>query len=78
MRDLTAGQAKVEVSGRSVRAVIAALDERYPGVKERLMRGDDLAPALAVAVDGRLSRLGVFQRVDEHSEIRFVPAIEGG
>lgn len=78
MRDLTGGEARVEVSGRTVRAVIRALDGRYPGIRDRLCAGEKLAPALAVAVDGRLSRLGLHQPVTEASEVRFLPAIEGG
>ncbi|MGC9467144.1 MAG: MoaD/ThiS family protein [Anaerolineae bacterium] len=78
MRDLTGGQAQVEVPGRTVRAVIEALEMRYPGVKGRLCEGEDLASTLAVSVDGTRSRLGMFQPVGEASEIRFLPAIEGG
>ena len=78
MRDLTGGQARVEVPGRTVRAVIEALDERHPGVRARLCDGDTLAAVLTVAVDGKLSRLGLLQPVTETSEIRFLPAIEGG
>jgi sulfur-carrier protein len=78
MRDLTQGQARVEVPGRTVREVIAALDAQYPGAEARLCEGDALAGTLAVVVDGRLRRRGLFHRVTESSEIRFVPAIEGG
>jgi sulfur-carrier protein len=78
MRDLTGGQVTVEAPGRTVRAVIDALNERYPGVRARLCDGDALAAVLTVAVDGKLSRLGLMQPVGEASEIRFLPAIEGG
>jgi molybdopterin converting factor small subunit len=78
MRDLTDGEARVEAPGRTVRAVIEALDAWYPGIRDRLCTGEKLAPTLAVAVDGRLSRLGLLQAVTETSEIRFLPAIEGG
>lgn len=78
MRDLTGGQARVQVSGRTVRAVVDALDARVPGAKARLCRGDALLPSLTVVIDGRISRLGLWQPVNENSEIRFVPAIEGG
>ena len=78
MRDLTNGEARVEAPGRTVRAVVEALDARYPGIRDRLYAGEKLAPTLAVAVDGRLSRLGLLQPVTEASEVRFLPAIEGG
>ena len=78
MRDLTGGLARVEAHGRTVRALIEALDARYPGAKSRLCDGDALASVLTVAVDGKLSRLGLLQPVGETSEVRFLPAIEGG
>jgi hypothetical protein len=31
-----------------------------------------------VVVNGRISRLGLLQPVEDDSEIRFLPAIEGG
>lgn len=78
MRDLTDGAVRVEAPGRTVRAVIDALDARYPGVKARLCEGAALAPTLVVSVDGRLSRIGLLQTVEAESEVRFLPVIEGG
>lgn len=44
LRELTAGQTEVEVQvepeGTTVRAVVDALEERYPGIKARLCSGD--------------------------------------
>lgn len=78
MRDLTEGRAQVEVPGRTVRAAIEALEMVYPGIRGRLCSGNRLAPTVAVAVDGRLSRLGLYQPVNDNSQVRFLPAIEGG
>ncbi len=78
MRDLTEGRARVEVSGETVQDVLEALERRYPGIKERLCEGDELASTIAVSVDGKLSRLGLFQPVGAESVVRFLPAIEGG
>ena len=78
MRDLTNGEARVEAPGRTVRAVVEVLDVRYPGIRDRLCAGEKLVPTMAVAVDGRLSRLGLLQPVTDTSEVRFLPAIEGG
>ena len=36
LRDLTGGVAEVEVDASTVRRLIAALDERFPGLGERL------------------------------------------
>jgi molybdopterin converting factor small subunit len=78
MRDLTGGQGQVNVPGATVRQVIEALETIYPGVKARLCQGDQLDPAIAVSVDGRISRLGLSESVGEESEIHFLPAVAGG
>jgi molybdopterin synthase sulfur carrier subunit len=78
MRDLTAGQAKVVVEGRTLGAVIDALERAYPGVKERLLRGGKLDPALHALVDGRVALLGLGEPVAQDGEVRIIPAIAGG
>ncbi len=78
MRDLTGGQGKAVVQGATIRQVINDLDATFPGLKARLVDGDRINPAIAVAVDGEVIRLGLLQRVKEDSEIHFLPAIGGG
>ena len=77
MRDLTAGRSQVLASGKTVGEVICALDRAYPGIKERLCRGERLDPAVLVSVNDRVVRLGLSQRVEEPCEIRFLPAVSG-
>jgi molybdopterin synthase sulfur carrier subunit len=78
MRNLTAGRERIDAPGKTVREVIAALDAAYPGLKDRLCRGDEIDPAISVWVDGRIPPLGLMQAVGEHSEIVFLPAVAGG
>jgi molybdopterin synthase sulfur carrier subunit len=78
MRDLTGGQERVRVPGKTVGQVLAALEEAHPGVKGRLCEGERLAPTIMVSVDGKIARLGLLEPVREQSEIRFLPAIAGG
>jgi molybdopterin synthase sulfur carrier subunit len=78
MRDLTGGKERTSVPGRTVGQVIDALDLAYPGIKDRLCRGDRLDPAVAAFVDGRVARLGLSEPVEEESEVRFLPAMAGG
>jgi molybdopterin synthase sulfur carrier subunit len=66
------------VTGATVREAIDALEAVYPGVRARLMEGDALRPGIAVAVDGSLSGKKLRQRLEENSEVHFVPAIGGG
>ncbi|MGC9393565.1 MAG: MoaD/ThiS family protein [Anaerolineae bacterium] len=78
MRDLTGGQSKVSVPGKTVAQVIDALETAYPGVKARVSDGDRLAPGVAVSVDGAIARLGLRAPVKADSVLRFLPVIEGG
>jgi molybdopterin synthase sulfur carrier subunit len=78
LRDLTAGQERVEANGASVRQVIDNLEERFPGIKERLCEGDQLRPNIALVVNGQVSRQRMRQRLDPQDEVHFLPAISGG
>lgn len=78
MRDLTGGQSQVTVSGSTLRQVVKQLDQKFPGIKSRLVQGDDLSPGIAAVVDGETSTMGLLERVAEDSEIHFLPAIGGG
>ena len=75
---LTGGLKQVDLEGRNVRQIIDGLDELYPGIKERLVEGGEIRPNLAVAIDGDVARMGLLERVQDASEIHFVPAIGGG
>jgi molybdopterin converting factor small subunit len=78
MRDLTAGQTEVVVEGRTLGAIIDALEQAHPGVKERLLRDGKLDPALHALVDARIALLGLAEPVDQDAEVRIIPAIAGG
>ena len=80
MQSLTGGQHKVQIEGRTVRQVINNLDREFPGVKEILYdeEEDDLQTGIAVIVDGEASQIGLLERVQETSEVHFLPAIGGG
>lgn len=78
VRDLTNGVDRVELEAKSVRQVINELDERFPGVRERLCQDDELRPGLSVSVAGTISSMGLYQRLDASAEVHFIPAIGGG
>jgi len=78
LRDSAGGIDHVEVSATTVRQVVAALEARFPGIRDRLCAGDELRPGLAVAVSGTVSSLGLLQKVPDGSEVHFLPAIGGG
>ncbi len=78
MQTMTDGQQTVEVEGSNVRQVVNNLDELYPGIKERLVANNKIKPNISVAVDGVVSSMGMLEKVQEASEVFFLPAIGGG
>jgi molybdopterin synthase sulfur carrier subunit len=78
LRELTGGAELLEAPGRTVREVLDRLDERHPGLKDRLAPSGRLEPWIMVSVDGAVAGLGLAEPVQESSEILFVPAMGGG
>ncbi len=78
LRDLTGGQEQVTVPGSTVREALASLEERCPGVQDRLMEYGRLRPGIAVAVDGVVTRQRLRCALSEGSEVHFLPALSGG
>jgi molybdopterin converting factor small subunit len=77
-RDLTSGAETVKVEGDSIRAVVDALDARYPGMADRLCEDGQIRPYIAVSVNSEISQRGLRERLTEPSEIHFIPALSGG
>lgn len=78
LRAHSGGVEQLIVAGDTIREVIAALDERFPGMAEHLADGDSLARGLAVSIDGQMSNRGLWARIQPESDIHFLPAIGGG
>ena len=78
LRDATDSTAQVEVEGARVRDIVDAMEKRFPGVRARLCKGDQLSPSLQVSIDGVISTRGLAARVPEGGEVHFLPAIGGG
>lgn len=77
MRHLAGGETVVEVDGVNVRQVIRNLDAVHPGFADLLLRDDVPAPGVAVAVNGNVTG-AILAKLDEGSDIYFVPALGGG
>ena len=78
LRTLTGGVTQVDLPGTSVRELVQALDQRFPGIAARLCSGDQLTMHLGVAVDGTFSQRGLRTAVKPDSEVHFLPALGGG
>ncbi len=75
---ITGGVKQTQVEARNVRQLINALDEQFPGIREKLVEDNQVRSNLAVSIDGEVARMGLLERVGENSEVHFVPAISGG
>jgi len=80
LQALTGGREVVQVPGATVRQVVNNLEREFPGVKELLYdpEEDSLLAGLAVTIDGEVGQLGLLERLEENSELHFLPAIAGG
>src|SRR5215467_7883196 len=78
LQPLTGGVSQVRVAGRTIRTIINNLEERFPGIKDRLLQDGDLRPDVAIAVDGEMGRDGLAEQVGEDSEVHFIPPLSGG
>ena len=72
LRDLTGGEAEVEVEADTVRRLIKQLDQRFPGMGERLAQGT------SVSIDGEIVADAVYEDLPEGAEVHFLPTLAGG
>jgi molybdopterin converting factor small subunit len=72
LASLTAGQLEHRVEGRNVRQIIAALEQRFPGLGETITAG------MAVAIDGEIHADPLLESVGPDSEVHFLPRVGGG
>ncbi|MEZ5279665.1 MAG: MoaD/ThiS family protein [Acidimicrobiales bacterium] len=72
LRDMTGGVASLEVEAGSVRALVKLLEQRFPGIGERLTTGT------AVAIDGDIVQDALFEDLPDSCEVHFLPALSGG
>ncbi|MGI8982466.1 MAG: MoaD/ThiS family protein [Pirellulaceae bacterium] len=78
LRGLTGGESQIELPAGSVREVVDELEARFPGMKERLCQGDELAPGLQLSIDHMMSSRGLRAKLGPRSEVHFLPAFGGG
>lgn len=81
LRSLTGDQALVTASGRTVREILEDLEERFPGIRQRLCdEGGRLRGFVNIYVNQEDVRFlkGEETPVAEGDEVSIVPAIAGG
>lgn len=81
LRRLTSGLDKVEVEGASLQGVIDAMNQEYPGIRERICDDNgDLRNFVNVYVNGEDVRFlqGLETPTSSGDEVSVVPAVAGG
>jgi molybdopterin synthase sulfur carrier subunit len=78
LRELTGGQERIDVPGKTFGEAIDELDRRFPGVKGRLIRDGQLIPGFQVSVNDVLTKRGLQTKLEPASEVHILPAIGGG
>jgi len=68
----TKGETNFDIDAATIRSLVRALDERFPGL------GAALGDGMAVAIDGQIYHDFFLEEVGPDSEVCFLPAIEGG
>ncbi len=69
---LTGDAERVEVDAGSYRELMAALERRFPGVREAIEKD------MAVAIDGEIINEPLLERIEADSEVHFLARISGG
>lgn len=80
LRQLTGGESLLEMDAGSVGSIIMELENRHPGIAERLLDNGELRRFINIYVDGDDIRFGdgLETEVADGSEVSIVPAVAGG
>jgi molybdopterin synthase sulfur carrier subunit len=80
LRDATHGAREVEAHGDSVRELLDDLASRFPALRERILRDEELAPFVNVYLEGEDVRTkdGLETAVGDDATLILLPAMAGG
>jgi MoaD family protein len=81
LRKYTGGEARVAANGATIGEVIDALDQQYPGLKERVVDPDgSIRRFVNIFVNGENARQldGASTPVNRGDEVGIIPAMAGG
>jgi molybdopterin synthase sulfur carrier subunit len=81
LRRVTGGQEKVEIEGETLGDALAVMEERFPGIKERLLdESGELRHFVNIYVNGEDVNFleGLNTVISAGDEVSIVPAVAGG
>jgi sulfur-carrier protein len=72
VREFTGGLDQFEIEANTVRSLLAACDQRFPGL------GSYIRAQMAISIDGVLYQEALGERLKPDSEVVLIPRISGG
>ncbi|HEY6934015.1 MAG TPA: MoaD/ThiS family protein [Marmoricola sp.] len=80
LRNYTGGEKAVEASGATLAEVVDNLEDNHPGIKERLLEGEELRRFVNVYVNDEDVRFagGLGAPVSDGDQVVILPAVAGG
>ena len=72
LKAATDDKSEVEIDASTLRELLDALADRYPGMRPQLDRG------VSVAIDGRIYNDSWFTRIKDDSEVVLLARLKGG
>jgi MoaD family protein len=80
LRSLTGGEEQVQAAGETVKAIIETLEQKHPGLKDRLLDDKGVRRLVNIYVGDEDIRFldGLETKLKAGDEISIVPAIAGG
>ncbi|MDT0342978.1 MoaD/ThiS family protein [Streptomyces litchfieldiae] len=80
LRSYTDGQKAVQGSGDTIAALFADLDAHHPGIKDRLVEGEELRRFVNVYLNDEDVRFldGIATRLSDGDSVTILPAVAGG
>jgi molybdopterin synthase sulfur carrier subunit len=72
VRQFTGGLSEFDVEAATVRRMILALEDRFPGL------GDHIQKSMAIAIDGEIHQDAWGAELKPDSEVYLIPKIGGG
>lgn len=80
LRQVTGGEGMLEMDAGTIGGIIMELENRHPGIAERLMENGEVRRFINIYVDGDDIRFaeGLETEVKDGAEVSIVPAVAGG
>jgi molybdopterin converting factor small subunit len=80
LRRFTQGKPEVEAEGDSLRALLDNLNEKFPGIADKVLKDGEIQRFVNVYVDNEDVRLenGLETKIEKNSVVSILPAVSGG